>query len=123
MRIRPSASALALIAVLVSVFGLHAQTAPQQGAAKSPVPDLTGIWRRSRRPPDNSRRYTYHEVAGTLTTEEPTMTPWGVEKYRAAKPNLGPRGVPLSESNDPVTKCFPPGVPRIYLMRVGQPME
>ena len=51
------------------------------------------------------------------------MTPWAEAKFKAAKPNVGPRGVALSESNDPVTKCFPPGVPRIYIMRVGQPVE
>jgi len=51
------------------------------------------------------------------------MTPWGVAKYKSAKPNVGPHGVPLSQTNDPVAKCLPPGVPRIYLERVGAPVE
>ena len=118
-----SAAAVGIALVLSS--GIPAQTAGPQGAANapSPTPDLTGVWRRSRRPPDKSRRYTMHEIAGTLTNEEPPMTPWGEAKFKAAKPNVGPRGVPISESNDPATKCFPPGVPRIYIMRVGQPVE
>jgi hypothetical protein len=123
MRKRLVGSAVAVVAVLVLSTGAFAPTAEPQGAAKPSAPDLTGIWRRSRRPPDNARRYTMHEIAGTLTLREPPMTPWAKAKYDAAKPNVGPRGVPLSDSNDPVTKCFPPGVPRIYLMRVGQPFE
>ena len=67
-------------AVVVTVFilscGILAQTAGPQGAPKLPAPDLTGVWRRSRIPPDNARRYTFHEVAGNLTNQEPPMTPW-----------------------------------------------
>ena len=39
------------------------------------------------------------------------MTPWGQEQFNAAKPSQGPRGVKLSETNDRVYKCFPPGMP------------
>ena len=116
-------SAVAGIIVLGLSSGILAQNAAPQGAANASPPDLTGVWRRSRRPPDNARRYTMHEIAGTLTNQEPPMTPWAEAKFKAAKPNVGPRGVALSESNDPVTRCFPPGVPRIYIMRVGQPVE
>jgi hypothetical protein len=123
MRKRLVGSAVAAMAALILVSCVLAQTAEPRGEAKAPAPDLTGVWRRSRRPPDNARRYTMYEISGTLTNQEPPMTPWGRAKYEAAKPNVGPRGVPLSESNDPVTKCFPPGVPRIYIMRVGQPLE
>ena len=123
MRKRVVGSALAVVAVLVLSSGILAQTAGPQGAVKAPAPDLTGVWRRSRRPPDNARRYTMYEIAGTLTLQEPPMTPWGAAKHKAAKPNFGPHGVPISETNDPVFKCFPPGVPRIYIMRVGQPLE
>jgi hypothetical protein len=123
MRKRLVGSAVAVVAVLVLSSGILAQTGGPQGAAKAPTPDLTGVWRRSRRPPDNARKYNFHEIAGTLTNEEPPMTPWGEAKYKASKPNIGRRGVPLSQTNDPVSKCFPPGVPRIYEMRVGQPWE
>ena len=123
MRKRLVGSAVAAAAVLVLSSGILAQIAEPQEAAKSSAPDLTGVWRRSRRPPDNARKYSFHEISGTLTNVEPPMTPWGEAKFKAAKPNVGPRGVPLSQSNDPVAKCFPPGVPRIYVMRVGQPFE
>ena len=123
MRKRPVGLGVAVVAVLVLSSGVLAQTAGPQRAVKAPAPDLTGVWRRSRRPPDNARRYTMYEIAGTLTLQEPAMTPWGEAKYKASKPNYGLRGVSISETNDPIFKCFPPGVPRIYLMRVGQPFE
>jgi len=115
------------IAMLVVLPRMLAQTAAPHDAATSSVargatPDLTGVWRRSRRPPDNARRYTMFELAMSLTNEDPPMTQWGQERFKAARPNLGPHAVPLSQTNDPVTKCFPPGVPRIYLQRAA-PME
>jgi len=122
MRSRPAALALAVLAVLAVSHGILAQTVGSQGAAKASVTDLTGVWRRSRRPPDNARRYTVFELAYSLTVDEPPMTPWAEEKFNAARPSIGPHEVPLSKSNDPVSKCFPPGVPRIYLQR-GLPME
>ena len=54
--------------------------------AASP-PDLSGIWRRSRRPPDNSRQYTIFELAMSITNEEPPMTPWALAKFKANRPN------------------------------------
>jgi hypothetical protein len=46
---------------------------------------------------------------------DPPMTPWGKAQFDAAKPSQGPRGVKLSETNDMVYKCVPPGMPYIYL--------
>jgi hypothetical protein len=123
MRKLPASLGAALAALLVLSSSALAQTASTQATANGTAPDLTGVWRRSRKPPDSSRPYTFHEIAGTLTNEKPPMTPWGEAKYKAAKPNIGSHGVPLSQTNDPVTKCFPPGVPRIFEMRVGQPLE
>jgi hypothetical protein len=107
----------------------HAQTAaPSEGkvtsaqTAPSSTPNLGGVWRRSRRPPDNKHKYTIFQLALSLTNDNPPMTPWAEAKFKAAKPNLGPTAVPLAESNDPVINCFPPGVPRIYLQR-GGPFE
>jgi hypothetical protein len=119
MRKRLMGAAVAGVAMLLLSSGMLALSARPQGEGTTAAPDLTGVWRRARKPPDNARKYTFHEMAGTLTNEEPPMTPWGEAKYKAAKPNVGPRGVALSQSNDPVGKCFPPGVPRIYEMRVG----
>jgi len=51
----------------------------------------------------------------TFNLEEPPMTAWGEERYKAAKPSSGTRPYPLSETNDPVYKgCVPSGVPRIF---------
>lgn len=46
---------------------------------------------------------------------DPPMTEWGKAQFNAAKPSQGPRGVKLSETNDMVYKCVPPGMPYIYL--------
>jgi hypothetical protein len=115
-------SAVAAAAVLAFLLGVLARTAGPLGAAKSAAPDITGVWRRSRVPPDNARQYTFAEMVGYIG-EIPPMTPWATAKFKAAKPNAGPNGVPWSKSNDPQAQCFPPGVPRVYSTRVGSPFE
>jgi hypothetical protein len=47
----------------------------------------------------------------------PPMTSAGKEKYDAAKPGLGPRGVPLG--NDPLMICDPLGYPRSFTYNYG----
>ena len=42
------------------------------------------------------------------------MTPWALERFEATKPTFGPRGVPITETNDRAYECLPPGTPRIY---------
>src|SRR5690349_19186422 len=98
-------TAFALLAALGFPCGLRGQNGAP-GAAKGPsapklataatTRDLSGVWRRSRRPPDDKRKYTLYEIALSLTNEEPPMTPWGVEKFKAAKPNVGPHAVTLA---------------------------
>jgi hypothetical protein len=118
------ATAAALAALAPS--GAFAQSASSKGAKAIAAPsapvNLSGVWRRSRRPPDKSRRYTIYELAFSITSETPPMTPWAKEKYEANKPNIGPRAVSLTDTNDPIMQCFPPGVPRVYLIR-GEPVE
>ena len=117
--------ALALVLPLASPSATPAQTektaAPKVQAATASR-DLSGVWRRSRRAPDKARKYTIYELAFSLSYEKPPMTPWAEEKFKAAKPNVGPSAVSITESNDPILQCFPPGVPRIYLIR-GEPVE
>lgn len=43
------------------------------------------------------------------------MTAWGKAQYDKARPSQGPHGVKLSETNDKVYKCAPPGMPYIYI--------
>jgi hypothetical protein len=106
---------LAAVAAFLSV--MPAQTAGQANpTASSPaasVPDLSGVWQLHA--PSGDRYQLYN-----LTKDEPPMTPWAEERFKAAKPSFGPRAV--EDSNDPVNPttvnamgCFPPGVPRIYL--------
>ncbi len=116
---------VALAATLATSPAIFAQTIQSSAAkthsAAAPA-DLSGVWRRSRRAPDKSRKYTIYELAFSLTNVLPPMTPWAQEKYDANKPNIGPRAVSLTETNDPIMQCAPPGVPRVYLIR-GEPME
>jgi hypothetical protein len=111
-----------MAAALTSASALPAQTA-EKGVAKAqtsaPPVDLSGVWRRSRRAPDKTRKYTIYDLAFTITTEKPPMTPWAEEKFKANKPT-GPTVTSL-DSNDPDFQCFPSGVPRIYLFLY--PME
>ncbi len=109
------ASAPSAPAQTTKISALKAQTPP-------PPADLSGVWRRSRRAPDKARKYTIYELAFAITSEKPSMTPWAEEKFNANKPEIGPRSVSLSESNDPILKCAPPGVPRVYLVR-AEPIE
>jgi hypothetical protein len=127
--LRNGLTAFALLVALGFPCGMRGQASAPAGGAKTgkvehpgTTPDISGVWRRSRRPPDNKRKYTLFEIALSLTNEEPPMTPWGLEKFKAAKPNVGPHGVTLAQTNDPVAQCFPPGVPKIYLVR-GAPLE
>ena len=96
--------------------------APGRADSNTPSHDLTGVWRRSRRAPDNKRKYTVFELALAFTTDEPAMTPWGKTRFEANKPSFGAHAVPYANSNDPDEQCFPPGVPRVYLER-GEPFE
>src|ERR1700730_19114298 len=91
------------VAVLAFSFGLRAQMAQQAVAAKAPavsvpapVHDLTGVWNMRATPAQ--RRF----LGSTYTQEGPEMTPWGKEKYEAAKPSNGPRSNALKVTDDPV---------------------
>lgn len=114
-----AAAALALCPAIQSQTA--SQGEPTTHGAKA-TPDLSGVWRRSRSAPDKTRKYTIYELAFAIGNDVPPMTPWATEKFKANKPNLGPHSVPLGESNDPIMQCFPPGVPRVYLIR-GEPLE
>jgi hypothetical protein len=124
MRNRLGAFPVLAVVVICStaLFGQTARSQPPQSQTNSPT-DLTGVWRRSRTPPDKARKYTLNELVGTLGNGIAPMTPWGQAQFNAAKPNIGPRAVSLAETNDPVTKCFPPGLPRLYTSRLGAPLE
>src|ERR1019366_4812743 len=112
-------SMLGMVAALFLSNPLNAQTAaqptdqrnaPAKGeSAPAPVHDLTGVWM-MRNPPGSQRGFTNY----TFTKDPPELTPWAAAKYKEAKASNGGEFT-LKTTNDPVlTKCDPPGVPRVY---------
>jgi hypothetical protein len=106
-----------LTAVMALAGALQAQS--PQAVNSTASPDLSGVWNLRGGP---GARY----LGYSFTAEEPPMTAWAEERFKANKPSFGPRAV--EDSNDPVNPttlsavgCFPPGVPRIYLQPF--PME
>ena len=67
--------------------------------------DLRGVWMRR-------NDYAYQNYA--FSVDLPPMTLWAKARYEEARPTFGPNGVAVSDTNDLVYQCFPPGVPRIY---------
>ena len=117
MRNHAERSVLAALAVLAFALGAFAQSAEQPGAAKVPgaasSPDLSGVW--NAKAPKGAPLAELIAYYSTFGKGEPAMTPWAEAQYKAAKPSFGPKSVTMEETNDPVYKCFPPGVPRVYL--------
>src|SRR5271154_2712461 len=121
MRVGIRNLAFGTIAALSLSGALYAQAAAPSAAppkdltnaaAKSepaPVHDLTGVWM-MRNPPGSQRGFTNF----TFTKDPPELTPWAQAKYAEAKPSNGGQYT-LQTTNDPVlTRCDPPGVPRVY---------
>jgi hypothetical protein len=81
------------------------QSGPAKDQSGAPPKSLSGTWAIST--PRSQPWYNY-----ALIGEEPPMTAWAVEKFRANKPSFGPN--PQEESNDPAYACLPNGVPRVY---------
>ena len=109
---------IARLAVLLLPCLAFAQ-APADVKPSSATPDLSGVWNVKGSP---TTRY----LSWGFSKDEPPMTPWAEERFKATKPSFGPRAV--EDSNDPVNPttvsavgCFPPGMPRLYLQPF--PME
>ena len=87
----------------------NGETQAQPAAAKSQSAvanhDISGVWNAM------SGNYDF----ASFSKGDPPMTPWGQAQFDAAKPSQGPRGVKLTETTDRVYKCYPPGMPYIYL--------
>jgi hypothetical protein len=116
MRRSLTGAVLMAVAILGSSSVLFAQYGTGQAPNREPEAertgpppsrDLTGVWMR-RTPPG------VFGSGATFTREPPALTPWGEEKFKEAKDSNG-GAYTLDETNDPVlTKCYPPGVPRVY---------
>lgn len=109
-----------VVGLVLSAAGAgYAQNKPQAAvppdtpktASNASTSDITGLW--------NALRGNYD--FSSFSKGDPPMTAWGKAQFDAAKPSQGPRGVSLKETTDRVYKCFPPGMPYIYLQLF--PME
>ena len=101
---------LGLLVLFASFSMARARKMKPAGSAeaqKTSPADLSGLW--VVRPPAGS----FSSFA--FSKDPPAMTAWAEEKYKAARPALGPNKTTPKQSNDPVYRCFPPGLPRIYL--------
>lgn len=84
-------------------------------ATKSPssasAPNLSGLWS-----PVGDVTFDPSDPGGAKAGDlaKYPMTPWGLDRFKANKPAHGQDQV--SNSNDPINKCVPPGVPRVYVM-------
>ena len=78
----------------------------------APAHDLSGVWM-MRNPPGSNRGFTLFTFTDPKT-DPPVLTPWGEAKFKEAKDSNGGANT-LDQTNDPVlTKCYPPGTPRVY---------
>jgi hypothetical protein len=91
---------------------VFAQTADQQGMAKTEpaasAQDLSGLWIRLRDPSHSPINLDFGQVISP-------MTPWAAAKFKAAN-SVYRSSSPSTDLSDPIFNCFPPGVPRIYLL-------
>jgi len=99
-----SMCSIATLAMLfISLPAANAQAAKQsKTTASQPFDphDLSGVWG--------------GQSTDNMTKDEPPMTPWAAAKYKSAKTNWSDPPVLGAEDNDPVLRCEPAGVPRIY---------
>jgi hypothetical protein len=98
-----AAAAAGVLLLMASAAAAQVPTAGEHNA------DLTGVWTNVNLPG------TAEWAIYTFSKDLPEMTAWGKARFDAAKPQRGPRGVPVAETDDLVYKCYPPGTPRIYL--------
>ncbi len=112
---------LAVAAAFSVSSGLLAQraggaaAAPAAASAPAPRRDISGVWM-MKNPPGTNRGYTNFTYTDPALQSKgvPAMTAWGEAEFKKAKDSNG-GNYRLDETNDPVlTKCYPPGVPRIY---------
>jgi len=109
MHAKPMVTAQRLVAlVLLLALRPVAAQAPASASLEHGS-DLSGVWTNVNLPG------TADWAIYTFSAELPALTDWGKARFDAAKPQRGPRGVPVAETDDRVYKCYPPGTPRIYL--------
>ncbi len=118
VRIRLVCFAFALLLFPGAPLDLHSQastpSAPAAASASpSSPPDLSGLWMRLRDQGATSRGYdSFILDLGKVISP---MTPWAAAKFKTTHEQYGGTD-PRTVLSDPIFRCYPPGVPRIYLM-------
>ena len=106
------AASSALAAQQAQPAGRGQGAAPAAASAPAPKRDITGVWM-MRNPPGSNRAWTNFTFTDPKL-DPPALTAWGEARFKEAKDSNG-GNYRLDETNDPVlTKCYPPGVPRVY---------
>jgi hypothetical protein len=113
--------AILAFAPILSAQKVQASSAEQRPVGTSATTptlshDLSGVWMQY---PDGN----VPGVPGMNAVDNrtrPPLTPWGKEKFDAAKPLVGPRAVPGVENN-PELRCEPDGPPK--LLNLPNPFE
>jgi hypothetical protein len=99
--------AVAILSPSVPQARAQQASAAKQAAPPAPPRDFSGVW--------NARNPRGLNLPDSWGKVPPALTPWGEEQFKMSKAsNGGP--YTLDQTNDPViTRCQPPGVPRIYI--------
>src|SRR4029077_13019557 len=111
--------------VVVAVLGLSpvgfAQTGQPTESKKSPTTrtastqslshDLSGVWMQY----DDGTAPGFARMNGVDDRTRPPLTPWGQEKFDAAKPLMGPRAVGGQEDSAAL-HCDPSGPPQLLIL-------
>jgi hypothetical protein len=99
--------AFALSSMVLVIARAVEQSGTEKDAKAAPLHDISGTW--ALRAPRGAGFMWYNYA---LMADEPPMTAWAEEKFKANKPSFGPH--PQEDSNDPAYSCFPTSVPRAY---------
>jgi hypothetical protein len=95
------ATLMAVLALAVSARAQAQKPAVLTKTQTTSAKDFSGVWME-------------RQESIAFSAHEPPLLPWAMEKFKTAKPGYGPRATP--DSQDPILKCLPPGVPRIMLI-------
>jgi len=102
---------------------------PQWAGAQAAV-DLSGVWDRPGAAKESPTGAGFTQAAqarlGILprqvfTDQEPPMTPWAAEKFKAARAGKDDLYEDGRDELDPSYNCFPPGTPRVFT--IPRPFE
>jgi len=106
-----------MLALLVFSPNIYSQTVERPATtstqAAEPTPDLSGLWIRLRDKGATARGYPSFIL--DFGNSVSPMTPWAAAKFKTTNAMYDGKDAKTVLS-DPIFKCYPPGVPRVYLM-------